>query len=110
MEKIMEKTFDVEGIAKIMVMYRGMFLQPKSRFNVKMTEKELNDYRDFMDIIKCEEIGSVVQEASKSDPIVEPQPKIEEEPKGESENVVQVQQRKSGSNKNSNKAKVQSTR
>lgn len=95
----MDKTFDVEGIAKIMVIYRGGLLEAKKPFKVVMTEKELNDFRDCINITKCQEVGKVVQETSKSDTIVEPQPKTESKPKG-----VKNERQKSNS---ASKAKLQ---
>lgn len=106
----MDKTFDVEGIAKIMIIYRGGLLEAKKQFKVVMTEKELNDFRDYIDIIKCEEIGVAMQETSKSKPIVEPiiEEKEQEEPKGENEDEVRVRQQRNSVNKGTNKRKVQS--
>lgn len=79
----MEKTFDVEGIAKTMLIYRGGLLQVGKPFKVVMTENELNRFRPFIDdlrateivdkleVIEEEPIVEVVAETSESEPIVE---------------------------------------
>ena len=99
----MDKTFDVEGIAKIMVIYRGGLLEAKKPFKVVMTEKELNDFRDCINITKCQEVGKVVQETSKSDPIVKPQPKTEKQEKSKGVNNGVQKPRTNSSNKNKHK-------
>lgn len=101
----MEKTFDVEGIAKAMLIYRGGLLRCGQEFKVVMTENEMNRFRPFIDDFRAKEIRNeeevVVEESvadtSKSETIVET---IEQ--KEEDTNVVQ---QKSNGRANKNKHK-----
>lgn len=68
----MDKTFDVCGIPTAMLIYRGISLRPRTEFNVKMTENELNGFKPFMEIISCTPIHQ------ESETIIE----VKEEPKG----------------------------
>lgn len=72
----MGKTFEVRGIAKCVLIYRGLAVQPKRVFHLFMNENEFNTFKDNIDIISCNEV-----ELQKSEPV------IEEKPKGDDENV-----------------------
>lgn len=87
----MEKTFDVEGVAKVSIIYRGGLLACNKPFKVVMTEREINSFRPFVEGLRYTEIqdekevvAEVVPETPKSEPIVE-----NIEPKEEITNVVQ---------------------
>lgn len=68
----MERIFAVEGIPSICLMYRGLMLRPNQRFKVNMKESELNDYREFISIINCQELKEEVKtQPQVSEPIIE---------------------------------------
>lgn len=68
----MGKIFVVEGIPNMCLMYRGLTLKPNQRFKINMTEKELNDYREFILIISCRELKEEVENKPQiSAPIIE---------------------------------------
>ena len=69
----MERIFVVEGVSNICLMYRGLMLRPNQRFKVNMRESELNDYRQFISIISCQELKEEVKaQPQVSEPIIEP--------------------------------------
>lgn len=69
----MERIFEVEGVPSICLMYRGLMLRPNQRFKVNMRESELNDYREFISIINCQELKEEVKtQPQVSKPIIEP--------------------------------------
>lgn len=69
----MERIFVVEGVSNICLMYRGLMLRPNQRFKVNMRESELNDYREFISIISCQELKEEVKaQPQVSEPIIEP--------------------------------------
>ena len=80
----MERTFEVSGIAKAVLIFRGMAIQPKQAVSLRMTEKEYNCFKDYINITNCKEI--LPNEPQKSAPIIET-PKQEEKPKGETQDV-----------------------
>lgn len=68
----MERIFAVEGVPSICLMYRGLALRPNQRFKVNMRESELNDYREFISIISCQELKEEVKTQPQiSEPIIE---------------------------------------
>lgn len=69
----MERIFAVEGVPNICLMYRGLMLRPNQKFKVNMRESELNDYREFISIINCQELKKEVKaQPQVSEPIIEP--------------------------------------
>ena len=96
----MEKTFNVEGIAKAMIIYRGGLLKCGNPFKVVMTENEMNRFRPFINDFRAEEITNekeIVADTLKSEPIIET---IEQK-----EEVIDVVQPKSNGRTNKNKHK-----
>lgn len=69
----MERILVVEGVPNICLMYRGLMLRPNQKFKVNMRESELNDYREFISIINCQELKEEVKaQPQVSEPIIEP--------------------------------------
>lgn len=89
----MEKTFEVDGVARCTLILKGLAIKPHFRFTQVMSESEFNTFKDYMEVLSCTEIGG-----QKSDPI-----KIE--PKGEEKNV-ELQKPKSRRTNKTNVAKT----
>ncbi|MGN0960784.1 MAG: hypothetical protein ACI4PF_01130 [Christensenellales bacterium] len=83
----MEKTFDVIMIPKATLILRGVSFKAKLKCNTMMTEKELNSFRDFIDIISCNEIYA----SCENENITQKSLTIQNNEKGESNGIQQKQ-------------------
>lgn len=116
----MDKIFSVIGIAKSTLIIRGGCFPAKHRFETNLTEKELNSFKDYIEILECKEqnVGEPKQEpvAEKVETITESPKeeilteeesteKVEEEikPKEKKENGLSRQSSKKGKGTNKNK-------
>lgn len=97
----MEKTFDVVGITKNSIICRGLAFMPKQRFNLVLSESELNFFRQFVDIVQCTEIVEQVKPTAQ-----EPTPQVAEEPKIEEHKEAQDDKART-TRKTQNKSKKQ---
>lgn len=53
----MGKVFEVEGIPKAVILYKGLMLKPNVKFKVNMNENEFNCFKDYIEIIDISELG-----------------------------------------------------
>ena len=69
----MERTWYVVAIAKISIIFRGRFINPKQRFTAYMTDGELNNLKDDIEIVEYRDNKDFPQckEAYQSEPIIE---------------------------------------
>ena len=78
----MERTWYVVAIAKISVIFRGVFYSPKEKITTYMSDKELDNLREFVEIIEYRESKDFPAEqpetTTKSEPIIENNSKGEE--------------------------------
>ena len=75
----MEKTFEVDGIAHCTLILKGMAIKPNFRFKQNMTESEFNAFKNYMEVLNCNEVN-----IQKVEPIKNEKNK---EPEGEEKNV-----------------------
>lgn len=83
----MGKTFEIDGISSMVLIYRGSSIAPNKRFKVTMTENELNNFKPYIEIIDMKEVGGVsktindeiAEGSQKSAPIVEEKEEIIEQ-------------------------------
>lgn len=96
----MERTWYVVAIAKISVIFRGVFYNPKEKIATYMSDKELDNLREFVEIVEYRDNKDFPkgqpQSTTKSGPI------IQENSKGEENGTKQVR----GDNKDKHKAKI----
>jgi hypothetical protein len=81
----MERTWYVIAIAKISIIFRGRFINPKQRFTAYMTDGELNNLRDDIEIVEYRDNKDFPQsnETYQSQPIIEENKNSKGEENGE---------------------------
>lgn len=65
----MERTFDVTAIANSMLVIRGVVYKIGTQFEMRMTERELNGFKNAMNILECKEHTDTI--SAKEEPVVE---------------------------------------
>lgn len=99
----MERTWYVVAVAKIAVIFRGRFINPRQTFTAYMTDKELENLRESIEILEYRDNKDFPKEqpqaTTKSEPIIQENSKGEENDKPSSR-----------TNNNKNKAKVSASK